>query len=129
MNNDFWRTSLHGVVSYSITNSKETKWSSQDCESDHHSHHYRLPGNEPHSTQLKVSQDWQLHTYYLLQPTGYVMHHQFNIQQLVRSAHTVFMCFIFIWGKKNSDLCHLHHKMTGFYNRDEVFTARYELGL
>ena len=30
----------------------------------------------------------------LLQPTGYVMHHQFNI---LRSAHTVFMCFVFIW--------------------------------
>jgi len=24
------------------------------------------------------------------------MHHQFNIQQL-RSAHAVFMCFVFIW--------------------------------
>jgi hypothetical protein len=31
----------------------------------------------------------------LLKPTGYVMHQQFNIQQL-RSAHTVFMCFVFI---------------------------------
>ena len=32
----------------------------------------------------------------LLKPTGYVMHNQFNIQQL-RSAHTVFMFFVFIW--------------------------------
>jgi len=33
-----------------------------------------------------------------LKPTGHVMHQQFNIQQLyVRSAHTVFMCFVFIW--------------------------------
>ena len=31
----------------------------------------------------------------LLKPTGHVMHQQFNIQQL--SAHTVFMCFVFIW--------------------------------
>ena len=29
----------------------------------------------------------------LLKPTGHVMHQQFNIQQL-RSAHTVFMCFV-----------------------------------
>ena len=33
----------------------------------------------------------------LLWPTGYVMHHQFNIATTVRSAHTVFMCFVFIW--------------------------------
>ena len=44
----------------------------------------------------------------LLNPTGHVMHQQFNIQQLYAlptlylrvlyfSAHTVFMCFVFIW--------------------------------
>ena len=32
----------------------------------------------------------------LLKPTGHVMHQQFNMQQIVRSAHTVFMCFVFI---------------------------------
>ena len=26
-----------------------------------------------------------------------MMHQQFNIQQLYGSAHTVFMCFVFIW--------------------------------
>jgi len=26
-------------------------------------------------------------------------------------------------------LCHLQHKLIGFYNRDEVFTALYGLGL
>ena len=31
-----------------------------------------------------------------LKPTGYVMHHQFNIQQF-HYAHAVFMCFVFIW--------------------------------
>jgi len=30
----------------------------------------------------------------ILQATGYVMHHQFSTT--VRSAHTVFMCFVFI---------------------------------
>jgi hypothetical protein len=33
----------------------------------------------------------------LLKPTGYVMHQQFNISTTVRSAHTVFMCLLFIW--------------------------------
>jgi hypothetical protein len=26
--------------------------------------------------------------------------------------------------KKNSDLCHLHHKLIGFYNRDEKCLQR-----
>ena len=82
-----------------------------------------------------------------------------NNATTVRSAHTVFMCFVFIleqtatfatysinWlvfitemksvysavrtgslnkavcassFRKNSDLCHLQHKLIGFYNRDE----------
>jgi len=33
----------------------------------------------------------------LLQPTGYVMHQQIWHSTIVRSAHTVFMCFVFIW--------------------------------
>ena len=32
----------------------------------------------------------------LLKPTGHVMHHQFNIQQLY-ALPTLFMCFVFIW--------------------------------
>ena len=44
----------------------------------------------------------------LLKPTGYVMHQQFNIQQL--------FC---IYLRTNNDLCHLHNKLIGFYNRDE----------
>jgi len=51
------------------------------------------------------------------------MHHQFNIQTTVRSAHTVFMCFVFI-SEQNSDLCHLQHKLIGFYNRDEKYLQR-----
>jgi hypothetical protein len=31
----------------------------------------------------------------LLKPTGYVMHHQFNIQQLY-ALSALFMCFVFI---------------------------------
>ena len=34
-----------------------------------------------------------------------------------------------IYLRTNSDLCHLQHKLIGFYNRDEVFTVRYELDL
>jgi hypothetical protein len=33
------------------------------------------------------------------------------------------MCFVFIWGK-NSDLCHLQHKMIGFSNRVEKCLLR-----
>jgi hypothetical protein len=38
-------------------------------------------------------------------------------------------CVFCIYLRTNSDLCHLQHKLIGFYNRDEVFTAQYELGL
>ena len=33
----------------------------------------------------------------LLKPTGYVMHQQVKYSKILRSAHTVFMCFIYIW--------------------------------
>jgi hypothetical protein len=49
----------------------------------------------------------------LLKPTGYVT---------VRSAHAVFMFCIYL--RTNSDLCHLQHKLIGFYNRDEKCLQR-----
>ena len=64
----------------------------------------------------------------LLKPNGYVMHQQFNIQQLY-VLPTLYLCVLYIYLRTNSDLCHLQHKLIGFYNRDEVLTARYELGL
>ena len=47
----------------------------------------------------------------LLKPTGHVMHQQLNIQQ-----------FYFL--RTNSDLCHLQHKLIGFYNWDEKCLLR-----
>jgi len=41
--------------------------------------------------------------------------------------HCIYVFCIYL--RINSDLCHLQHKLIGFYNRDEVFTARYGLGL
>ena len=54
----------------------------------------------------------------LLKPTGYVMHQQFNIQQLyVLPTHSIYVFCIYL--RTNSDSCHLQHKLIGFYNRDE----------
>jgi len=54
----------------------------------------------------------------LLKPTGHVMHHQFNIQQLY--ALPTKCIYVFCMDlRTNSDLCHLQHKMIGFYNQDE----------
>jgi hypothetical protein len=59
----------------------------------------------------------------LLKPTGYVMHHQFNIQQLyVLPIHCNYV--FCIYSRTNSDLCHLQHKLIGFYNRDEKCLQR-----
>ena len=37
--------------------------------------------------------------YYInpLKPSGNYMYHQFNISQILRSAHSVFVCFVWIW--------------------------------
>jgi hypothetical protein len=51
----------------------------------------------------------------LLKPTGYVMHQQFNIQQLY-ALPTLYLCILYL---SDSDLCHLQHKVIGFFNRDE----------
>jgi hypothetical protein len=55
-----------------------------------------------------------------LKPTGYAMHQQNSTTVL--SAHTVFMFCIYL--RTNSDLCHLQHKLLGFYNRDEKCLQR-----
>ena len=56
------------------------------------------------------------------------MHQQFNIQQLyVLPTQCIYVFGIYL--RTNCDLCQLQHKLIGFYNRDEKFTARYELGL
>ena len=59
----------------------------------------------------------------LLKPTGHVMHQQFYIQQLyVLPTHCIYVFCIYL--RTNSDLCHLQHKMIGFYNRDEKCLLR-----
>ena len=55
----------------------------------------------------------------LLNPTGHVMHQQFNIQQLY-VLPTLYLCVLYL-SENKSDLCHLHHKLIGFYNLDEKF--------
>ena len=57
----------------------------------------------------------------LSKPTGYVMHQQFNIQQLY-VLPTLYL--FFIYPRSNSDLRHLQHKLIGFYNRDEKCLLR-----
>jgi len=50
------------------------------------------------------------------------MYHQFNIQQLY-ALPTLYIC-VCISLRTNSDLCHLLHKLIGFYNREEKFLQR-----
>ena len=56
-----------------------------------------------------------------------MMHHQFNIQQLYVLL-TVYLCVLYLF-EKNSDLCHLQHKLIGFIAEMKVFAAWYGLGL
>ena len=55
----------------------------------------------------------------LLKPTAYVMDHS----TIVRSAHTVFMCFVFIWEQTATCAAYII-KLIGFYNRDEKCLLR-----
>ena len=59
----------------------------------------------------------------LLNPTGHVMHQQFNIQQLYfLPTYCIYVFCIYL--RTNIDLCHLQHKLIGFYNRDEKCLLR-----
>jgi len=49
------------------------------------------------------------------------------LKELSFCPHCIYVFCIYL--RTNCDLCRLQHKLIGFYNRDEVFTARYELGL
>jgi len=50
------------------------------------------------------------------------MHQQFNIQQFYILPHCIYMFCIYL--RTNSDLCHLQHKLIGFYYRDEKCLQR-----
>jgi len=63
----------------------------------------------------------------LLNPTGYVMHQQFNISSSIFCPHCIYVFCIYL--RTNNDFYPPQHKLIGFYNRDEVFTARYGLGI
>jgi hypothetical protein len=59
----------------------------------------------------------------LLKPTGYVMHQQFNIQQLyVLPTHCIYVFCIYL--RKKQLLVPLHHKVIGFYNPHEKCLQR-----
>jgi hypothetical protein len=62
---------------------------------------YAPGGNQTHDLSRRAAADLrhQFLKLYLLKPTGHVMHHQFNIQQLY-ALPTLFICFIFIWEQK-----------------------------
>ena len=52
----------------------------------------------------------------LLKPTGYLVHQQFNIQQLY-VLPTLYLCVLYLSDNK-VELCLLLHKLISFYNRD-----------
>ena len=59
----------------------------------------------------------------LLKPTAYMMHQQVKQSRIVRSAHTVFICFVFV-REQMATFCPIQHKLIGFYNRDEKCLMR-----
>ena len=73
--------------------------------------------------KVKIKPEIALSLINRLKPTGYVMHQQFNIQQLyVLPTQCTYVFCIYL--RTNSDLCHLQHKLIRFYNRDEKCLLR-----
>ena len=58
----------------------------------------------------------------LLKPTGYVMHQQLTFNNCTFCPHCIYVFCIYL--RTNSDLCHLQHKLTGFYHRNEKLLLR-----
>jgi hypothetical protein len=58
----------------------------------------------------------------LSKPTGHVMHHQFNIQQLY-ALPALYLCVLYLSESKQR-LVPLVHNLIGFYNRDEKCLQR-----
>jgi hypothetical protein len=53
----------------------------------------------------------------LLKPTGYGMHQQVEyLNNCTLCPHCIYVFCICL--RTNSELCHLQHKLVGFYNRD-----------
>jgi hypothetical protein len=67
--------------------------------------------------------DWARRDNYvnLLKPTCYVMHHQFNIQQLY-ALSTLYLCVLYL--SENKQRLVPQHKLIGFYNRDQKCLQR-----
>ena len=57
----------------------------------------------------------------LLKPTGYMMNHQFNIQQLY-ALPTLYLCVLYL--SQNKQRLVPQHKLIGFYNQDEKCLER-----
>jgi len=54
----------------------------------------------------------------LLKLTFYLLHqHVLTFNNCTLCPHCIYVFCIYL--RTNSDLCHLQHKLTGFYNRDE----------
>jgi len=61
--------------------------------------------------------------FYLLKPTGYVMHQQvLTFNNCTLCLHCIYVFCVFL--RTDSDLCHLQHKLIGIYNRDEKCLQR-----
>jgi hypothetical protein len=59
----------------------------------------------------------------LLKPTGYGMHQQVEyFNNCTFCLHCIYVFCICL--RTNSDLCHLHKILIGFYNRDEKCLQR-----
>jgi len=52
------------------------------------------------------------------------MYRQVKYSQILRSAHTVYLCVVCVDLRTNSDYFPIQYQLTGFYNRDTKCLVR-----
>ena len=66
---------------------------------------------------------FRIEMFNLLKSTGHVMHtNSLTFNNCTLCPHCIYVFCIYL--RTNSDLCHLQHRLIGFYNRDEKCLLR-----
>jgi hypothetical protein len=110
------------------TKSKKTRWAEDVARMDNRNTYLVLFGKPERNRSLgRIRHTWKYNIQTdlnLLKPTGYGMHQQV---ELLYALPIQYLCFLYFSENKQQLVPFTFKKW--FYNRDEVFTTRYGLGL
>jgi hypothetical protein len=121
----------HGLILSSLTKEEDSSNSlyiSASVQAIHVQHYRKRQELQPPELPEKYFLFWLIWHVRLsqcgfnhLKPTGYVMLQHVS-HLTIYALPTLYLCVLYL--SEDSDLCHLHHKLIGFYNRDEKCLQR-----